>query len=163
MDYIYLGEIVNTHGLVGEIRIISDLKEKDKVFQIGNYIYIGKDKEKAEITSYRKHKNYDMITCKNKTSIDQVLPWKGKNVYVKRGEITFDSFVKEDFLGMTVFYQGKNIGTIKDMVTNGMYELFVIEGKKEYLIPNLPHFIETISIEKKQIHLKGLEGFWNEN
>lgn len=35
MDYIYLGEIVNTHGIKGEVRIISDFKFKNDVFKIG--------------------------------------------------------------------------------------------------------------------------------
>ena len=34
-DYIYIGKIVNTHGLKGEIRIISDFEFKDKVFVPG--------------------------------------------------------------------------------------------------------------------------------
>ena len=29
---VYVGEIVNTHGIKGELRIISDFKYKDKVF-----------------------------------------------------------------------------------------------------------------------------------
>ena len=40
MDYIYIGEIVNTHGLKGEIRIKSNFPYKDKVFQLGNEIII---------------------------------------------------------------------------------------------------------------------------
>ena len=30
MEYIYIGEIVNTHGIKGEVRICSDFKYKDK-------------------------------------------------------------------------------------------------------------------------------------
>ena len=36
MDFVYIGELVNTHGLKGEVKIISDFKEKDKVFKVGN-------------------------------------------------------------------------------------------------------------------------------
>ena len=30
--YIKIGQIVNTHGIKGELRIISDFKYKDKIF-----------------------------------------------------------------------------------------------------------------------------------
>ena len=53
MDYIRLGKIVNTHGIKGEIRIISDFKFKDRVFKKGIPIYIGKLKTKEIINSYR--------------------------------------------------------------------------------------------------------------
>ena len=36
----YLGKLVNTHGLRGEVKIISDFKYKDIVFKEGNIIYI---------------------------------------------------------------------------------------------------------------------------
>jgi ribosomal 30S subunit maturation factor RimM len=32
MKYVLIGKIVNTHGLKGEVRILSDFKYKDKVF-----------------------------------------------------------------------------------------------------------------------------------
>ena len=36
----YLGKLVNTHGLRGEVKIISDFKYKDIIFKEGNTIYI---------------------------------------------------------------------------------------------------------------------------
>ena len=36
MEYIYIGKIVNTHGIKGEVRIISDFKYKNEVFKIDN-------------------------------------------------------------------------------------------------------------------------------
>ena len=44
MKYIYIGKIVNTHGIKGEVRLLSNFKFKDKVFKKGMTIYIGKDK-----------------------------------------------------------------------------------------------------------------------
>ena len=32
MKYIYIGDIVNTHGLKGEVRLISDFEYKKKVW-----------------------------------------------------------------------------------------------------------------------------------
>ena len=57
MDKIYVGTIVSTHGIKGEIRIISKLEQslKEKVFKVGNSILIN-DKE-YKLRSYRRHKN----------------------------------------------------------------------------------------------------------
>ena len=52
MNYINVGKIVNTHGIKGELRILSKFRHKDKVFIKGNTLYIGKKKEKFIINSY---------------------------------------------------------------------------------------------------------------
>ena len=44
MKYVLIGKIVNTHGLKGEIRILSKFKYKDKVLKKHFKIYIGKNK-----------------------------------------------------------------------------------------------------------------------
>ena len=36
MDKVYIGKVVNTHGIKGELRILSDFPYKDKVFKINN-------------------------------------------------------------------------------------------------------------------------------
>ena len=40
MNLICIGKLVNTHGIKGEVRIISDFKYKSDVFKIGNCLYI---------------------------------------------------------------------------------------------------------------------------
>ena len=46
MEYIYVGKIVNTHGIKGEIRILSDLNIKMRFLKkILNYILEHKNKK----------------------------------------------------------------------------------------------------------------------
>ena len=61
MKYVLVGRLVNTHGLKGEVRILSEFKYKDRVFLPGMKIYIGKDKVCEEIVSYRHHKIFEMM------------------------------------------------------------------------------------------------------
>ena len=37
---IYVGKIVNTHGIKGELRILSNFKYKNEIFKINNFLYI---------------------------------------------------------------------------------------------------------------------------
>ena len=75
MEYIYIGDIVNTHGLKGELRIISDFKYKNEVFKPGFNIYVGRQKEKLEIKTYRQHKNYDMVTLVDVNGIEEAIAY----------------------------------------------------------------------------------------
>ena len=60
MNKIFIGKVVSTHGIKGEIRILSDFPYKDKVFIVNNKIII--DDKEYIIKSYRVHKGYDMVT-----------------------------------------------------------------------------------------------------
>ena len=60
MDKVFIGKIVSTHGIKGEVRILSDFMYKEKVFFPGNKLVI--DDKEYSISSYRVHKNYDRVT-----------------------------------------------------------------------------------------------------
>ena len=66
MKRILVGQIVNTHGLKGELRIISNFPYKELVFTKGFKVYVGKRNDLCVINSYRKHKIYDMVALANK-------------------------------------------------------------------------------------------------
>ena len=59
MDYICVGKIVNTHALKGEVRIISNFEFKDRVFKVGNTLYLGQFKNSEVIDSVNGELDYD--------------------------------------------------------------------------------------------------------
>ena len=161
MEYIQIGKIVNTHGIKGELKIISDFKYKNKVFIKNFNIYIGKNKIKEQIVTYRKHKNFDMITLNGYNNINEVLKYKNLLVYAKKEDIKLDPkcYLNEDIIGLTAIGDKKEIGTVTDIIKNGGGELLVINNKT--LIPYYDEFIYEININNKTIHLKNIEGLFN--
>lgn len=157
MEYIYIGKIVNTHALKGEVRIISNFEFKDKVFKVKNFLFVGENKEKLEIESYRKHKNFDMIKFIGIDYINDVLKYKGKNVYFIKEDLNLskDEYLDSDIVGLEAIYNGKSIGVIESVEYSGTNKLLVFNKK---LVPFHDNFIEKIDIENKKIILKNLEG-----
>ena len=99
MDLVYVGKIVNTHGIKGELRVRSDFEKKELVFKVGNKIII--DKEEHTIRTYRYHKIFDMITIDEYDNINDVLCYVGKNVYVSRDmlKLTNEDYFLSDLVG----------------------------------------------------------------
>lgn len=155
MNFVYIGVIVNTHALKGEVRIISDFEYKDRVFKIKNSLYIGDLKSHEEIESYRVHKNYDMVKFKGINNINDVLKYKGKKVYVLRNNLNLksDEYLESDLIGLDAKFEGKEIGTITDIINNNGYKLIKINDK---LIPLKTNFIEKVNIEKNEVILKNV-------
>ena len=151
---LYIGDLVNTHGIKGEVRIISNFKYKEVVFKPNNYIYI--NGEKLKIKTYRKHKNYDMVTFENYDNINDVLNFKGNKVYIDKKEYTFPGILNEDLYGINVYDNKKYIGILKNIISNGSGELLVVQGKKEYLIPYVDEFVKNIGEDIELNLIKGL-------
>ena len=89
-----IGKYVNTHGIKGEIRILSNFSRKDLIFIPNFKIYI-KDKEFI-IKSYRAHKNYDMLILDGINNINDIINLKGNDVYINRNDIK--EFIVEDLV-----------------------------------------------------------------
>ena len=161
MDLINIGKIVNTHGLKGEIRIISDFKYKKDVFKTNNVVYI--NKEKYIIKSYRFHKIYDMITLDSINTIEQAEELKGLNVYIDRTDYKFDGYLNEDLIGLDVYDNEILKGKIVDVVKTINNDLLVIEGNKRHMVPNIPEFIKEVDLENNKIYIEYIRGLDNED
>ena len=157
MEYVCIGKLVNTHGIKGEVKLLSNFEYKNKVFVVGMNFYIGEDKEKVTVNSYRHHKVFDMVTFKEYNYINDVLKFKGKLVYVLKPDLALDnnSILDRDYIGMNAYYEGVLIGKVNDIIDNNGYKLMLIGTK---FVPFNKEFISSVSVTKNELILKNVEG-----
>ncbi|MGM9835062.1 MAG: ribosome maturation factor RimM [Bacilli bacterium] len=151
MEYIKIGKIVNTHGIKGELRIKSDFERKDLVFKKDFPLYISKDKKKEIISSYRVHKDFDMVTFVGYTNINEVLNYLKKDVYILKSDLNLkdNEYLLNDLIGMDVEDNSEIIGKITDFVYNNSNVLLVVNGVKQFYIPYNSYYIENVDTKKK--------------
>ena len=157
----YLGKLVNTHGLRGEVKIISDFKYKEVVFKEGNIIYI--EDNPYTIKTYRTHKNFDMVKLDGITKIEQAEVFKGSNVYINKSDYTFPGVLDSDLIGLSVYDKTKYKGKIVGMEKSSLYSLLIVDGLKRHLVPNIDKFIKEIDLDNKKIYINYIKGLDNEN
>ncbi|NLA33553.1 MAG: 16S rRNA processing protein RimM [Tenericutes bacterium] len=161
MKYIYIGEIVNTHGIRGELKIKSAFKYKEKIFIPFKNIYIGDLYQKHTIMSYRKHKDYDMVLLDELNNINDVLIYKNKKVYIKPEDLKLNDneYLEEDLIGFTAII-GKTKGKIEGIKTTAInYSCLMINmNNKIMLYPYKEELIRKIDFINKKIYLKYIEG-----
>ena len=138
MNYILIGKIVNTHGIKGELRIISDFPYKDRVFKKNFNIYIGKDK------------------------INEVLKYKGSLVYINRLDLKLNDneYLECDLLDFNIIINNNIIGKLSSFENhNNNNKIIIVKNKeKEILLPYNNNLIENINLDKKEITYKNIEG-----
>ncbi len=163
MALIKIGKIVNTHGIKGELRLLSNFPYKDKVFISNMKIYINK-KDIEVINTYRRHKCFDMITLKGYNNINEVLKYKGKYVYVEDSDIILNNneYLDEELIGLNVIYENNNKGVIINIERYDKVVLFNIKDiTRSYLIPYNNALIDKIDIKNNKIYIKDIKGLFN--
>ena len=164
MDFIYIGEIVNTHGIKGEVRITSNFKYRDLIFKKGFNLYIGYFKDELKINTYRYHKVYDMVTFEGINDINDVICYKGDSVYINRADLKIDGYLNEDLIGMEVYIEKRYIGKVDSIITTKAHEILVVKKDQiKNLIPNIDEFILNVDLDNHKILVKEIEGLIHED
>ena len=157
MTKLYIGKIVNTHGIKGELRIRDNLttKQRNEIFKIGSNLII--EDKSYKITSYRVHKDYDMVTFEGFNNINEVLFLKGKKVYKYKNEINLNN---EDILDSELItYEVKTTDNIEGKIldieeTGNNYKILrLLIDNNEVLVPYHKDFVK-IDSDKKEVIVK---------
>ena len=150
MDYIYIGKIVSTHGIKGELKIISDFFEKDKIFKKGFKLYLTPLYHEEVINTYRVHKNYDMVTFNGYNDINEILKYIGMGVYIKRSDLDLkeDEYLLSDLIGYAVYDNNKLLGKVSGINFNNNVLLKIDDI---FYIPFIDEFIENVDVKTKKI------------
>jgi len=158
MKYIFIGRIVNTHALKGEVRIVSDFEFKDRIFKENTLLYIGENKDKEIIETYRKHKQFDMVKFKGIDYINDVLKYKGSKVYIDESILNLkdDEILISELINMDVYNDNKYVGRITEYRSDNGNNMLRVNNK---LIPYNKDFITKIDKENKSIYFHDIGVF----
>ena len=152
MNKVYIGKIINTHGIKGEIKILSNFDKKEKVFIKGNKLII--DGKTYVIENYRKHQKYDLVKLKDYDNINFVLELVGKEVYVDRNDILLnkDEYLLVDLINAKVIDDDKTLGEITDIVYGVSCNYVKVDDK--YLIPLVDEYVIKFDKIKNFLYTK---------
>lgn len=158
MEYLYIGKLVNTHGIKGEVRILSNFRHKDKVFIKDMIFYVGKDKKEYKVETYRKHKSFDMVVFKDNYDINLIEHLKGSFVYINKEDLVLEknTFLAIDLIGFNVIINDKIIGVIEEILDTPANEVLILDNK--VMIPYVKDFINSIDIKNKNVIVNDVKG-----
>ena len=158
MEKLFVGKVVTTHGIKGEIKILSNFQFKDKVFSIGNKLII--DNNEYEIKSYRVHKGFDMVTLDDYHDINEVLFLLKKEVYVDKDSLDFsdDEVLDEELMEFEVITTDGRSGKILEIFyASPTNKVMRIDIGFEYLVPFNSPFMKKLDKKEKTVLVEILE------
>lgn len=164
-EFFELGQIVNTFGIKGFVKIvpytedISRFEQLDKVFLVKN-----NNKTEYEIEDVKYHKNFVLIKFKNVNTVEDAESLRNYYIQVKRealGEPEEGTYYIADLLGLEVYSDdGKFLGILDDIYNTGSNDIYVVKEKsgKQILLPAISDVIKEINIADKKILVHLING-----
>ncbi len=163
-----VGKIVNTHGVRGEVRVISRTDFTEERYSPGNKLtlFMPDNKQGRELTvlSHRTHKSFDLLTFEEVVGMQEAEKLKGGILKVNESQLSAleeDEFYYHEIIGCKVYtMDGEELGEIKEILSPGANDVWVIKGKqkKEILIPYIADVVKEVNIADKKIMVDLLEG-----
>ncbi|WP_100373227.1 ribosome maturation factor RimM [Bacillus sp. FJAT-45037] len=168
-EFFRVGKIVNTHGVCGEIRVISSTDFAEERYAVGTKLWIiepeSKKKTPVIVKSHRVHKNFDLLTFEGYPFINDVEGFKGSALFVSEdqlSELDEGEFYYHEIIGCEVITDTDEcLGEIKEIIETGANDVWVIRregGGKDILIPYIEDVVKEIDIDARKIYVHLLEG-----
>lgn len=168
MQYYNVGKIVNTHGIKGEVRVISKTDFPEQRYQSGSvlFLFVNKQKDPIELTvkTWRQHKNFDILSFEGYETINDVEKFRDGILKVSEsqlGNLESGEFYFHQIIGCSVkTVEGEDIGIITEILTPGANDVWVVQSKnlKQYYIPYIDEVVKQVDIENQLVVIDPMEG-----
>ena len=150
--FMEIGQIVNTHGIRGEIKIQPWCDSPDFLLDFDTY-YI--DSVPYHVTNARVHKFCVLASLKGVNTVNDAMVLRNKIIYIDRTNVTLPEgrhFIA-DLIGLSVIDSktGKELGKLHDVLTLPAQDVYIVRGEKEYMIPAVREFILETDIQAGKI------------
>jgi 16S rRNA processing protein RimM len=166
-EYLNVGKIVNTQGIKGEVRVISQTDFPELRYQKGAKLTLFQEQKapvELIVKSHRKHKNFDILSFENHPNINDVEKYRDGILKVDKTDLTElaeDEFYYHEIIGLTVFDENQQaLGKIKEILSPGANDVWVVQRpkKKDILLPYIDSVVKVIDLEKGQVFVEIPEG-----
>ena len=165
LEKICIGKIVNTHGLKGELKILSETDFKSARYRPGQPLFIacGEEYVKVKLLKFRPHQGFDLLTFADMEDINLVEKYRGCALYSEDHPITDlapNEFQTHQLLKMNVLQNGRIVGVVSGIrvYPQGDYLEVTKPDQTVALIPFRDEFVLAIDEPRKTLTIIEMEG-----
>ena len=155
LEYIEAGEIVNTHGVRGEVKVLCWLDAPEMLCEFDRCRIAGKD---YEMESVRVQKTCNLVKLGGVDTMEAAQKLRGKVLELYREDIDDEVIFAAELVGVEVYADGQCLGTIREVLDYPGKSVYVVRGEYEYMIPAVKQFILSTDMEKNVMEVRLIEG-----
>ena len=155
LPYIEAGEIVTTHGVRGEVKVLSWLDSPEMLCEFDRCRISGRE---YVMDSVRVQKTCNLVKLRGVDTMEDAQKLRGKTMELYREDISDELIFASELVDVEVYADGAYIGNIKEVLDYPGNSVYVVQGEREYLIPAVKEFILSTDLERNQMQVKLLKG-----
>ncbi|MFS0727813.1 ribosome maturation factor RimM [Paenibacillus sp. 1P07SE] len=168
IEWLNVGKLVNTHGLRGEVKILSQTDFPDVRFAPGSKLALHAPADgrvvALTVQSAREHKGMFIVKWKGVDHINDAEQYKGWAVKVAKEdlvELEDDEYYYHEIVGCRVVTEdGETLGEITEILSPGANDVWVVERAKgkPLLLPVIDDVLIAVDVPQKLVTVRLLEG-----
>ena len=155
LQFIEAGEIVTTHGVKGEVKVMPWVDGPEILCEFDRCRIAGKE---YEIESCRVQKTCDLVKLSGVDTMEAAQAMRGKVVELYREDIDDEVIFAAELIGVEVYANGVLLGKITEVLDYPGNSVYVVNGEHEYMIPAVKQFILSTDLEANTMQVKIIEG-----
>ena len=155
LQYIEAGEIVTTHGVKGEVKVLCWLDDPQMLCAFDRCRIDGKEYEMQQV---RVQKTCNLVKLAGIDTMEEAQLMRGKTIELYREDIDDEVIFAAELIGMEVYAETQCIGKIKDVLDYPGNSVYVVKGEYEYMIPAVNQFILDTDMDANRMQVKLIEG-----
>ena len=155
LQYIEAGEIVTTHGVRGEVKVLCWLDDPEMLCEFDRCRIGGKE---FKMESVRVQKTCNLVKLSGVDTMEAAQAMRGKVVELYREDIDEDVIFGAELIGVEVYEEDTLLGNVTDVLDYPGNSVYVVSGEHEYMIPAVNQFILSTDLDANRMQVKLIEG-----
>lgn len=167
-EWQYVGKIVNTRGIKGEVKVISITDFPEERFATGAVLYAQRDPSSGylplKVVGYCRRPPFDCLSFEGYPTINEVEKLKGSALFVSRDQLPKlkgdGEFYYYEIIGAAVYTEeGRKLGRIKEILSPGANDVWVVDTDgKDILIPCIKDVVRHVDVPAKRVTVHLIPG-----
>ncbi|WP_274651567.1 ribosome maturation factor RimM [Paenibacillus humicola] len=167
-QWLTVGKVVNTHGIRGEIKVVSQTDFPEERFAEGSVLWLvhpeTQQRLSVEVQGARMHKNMYIVKLKGCDDINEAEKYKGWQLKVSRddlAELDEGEYYHYEIIGCRVVTdEGAELGTVTEILSPGANDVWVVQPPKgkQVLIPVIDDVLLRVDLGTKTVTVRLMEG-----
>ena len=155
LPYIEAGEIVTTHGVRGEIKLLSWLDSPEMLCEFDRCRISGRE---YVMDSVRVQKTCNLVKLRGVDTMEDAQKLRGKTMELYREDISDELIFAAELVDVEVYADGACIGKIKEVLDYPGNSVYVVQGEHEYMIPAVKAFVLLTDLDANRMEVRLIEG-----
>lgn len=166
MDLYEVGQIINTHGIHGEVKVKVITDFPDRRFQAGQQLHLQARPERVlTVTAGRPFQQFWLVKFAEITDLDQAKKLQGQVLMVAASDqqaLPVGSYYYHQIIGCQALDadSGELIGEVTDIEAPGANDIWQITKPNgdAFWLPYIPACVKKVEPDQKRVLIKVMEG-----